>query len=92
MTISTLPKEIILQDAVALFNGEVVGLGIDPLITLLQTDAAVAIRHHCDFGYLDAVFEGPAVAVALVCLELLLGGGGGGCWFCHCGTIAWCLV
>ncbi len=74
----TFSKLIIFQASIAFLDGKASSARIDPLVAFLETDAAVAFCDRNEFWDLDDEFEGTAVAVALVRLELW-----SGIWFRH---------
>jgi len=76
-----LSKMIVFQCSLSLLNGQGVSSWKDPLVAFLEADAAVTFCYCGEFWELDAEFEGPAVAVAVVGFELW-----GGSWGCHDGN------
>jgi hypothetical protein len=73
-----LPKLIICQASPTFLDGEASRARKNPLVTLFETDTAIAFCDGSQFRDLDAEFEGAAVAVSCIGLELL-----SGIWFCH---------
>jgi len=63
-------KFIVLQCSFTLLNGEAAGAWEHPLVALPGTDAAVAVHETGYFWDLDVEFKSPAVAVAVVGLQL----------------------
>jgi hypothetical protein len=74
----TFSKLIVFQASITFLDGKASSARIDPLVAFLETDTAVAFCDRSEFWNVDAEFEGTAVAVALVCLELWIG-----VWFRH---------
>jgi hypothetical protein len=74
----TFSKLIVFQASITFLDGKASSARKDPLVAFLETDAAVAFCDRSEFWDLDAEFEGTAVAVALVPLELW-----SGVWFRH---------
>jgi len=70
----TFSKLIVFQASFALGDGKASSAGKDPFVAFLETDAAVAFCDRSELCDHDAEFEGAAVAVARVRLEI---------WFRH---------
>lgn len=68
-------KAILLQRPLTFRDGEAAGAREKPSVAFSEADAAVARVGACEFGELGGVFEGSAVAVAVVRLELRGWGG-----------------
>ena len=65
-----LAELIILQSPLASLNSETAFARKDPLVSFLKADAAVAFCYFFQFRNFDGEFEGAAVTVSVVGLEL----------------------
>jgi len=70
----TFSKLIVFQASFALGDGKASSIREDPFVAFLETDAAVAFCDRSELWDRDAEFEGAAVAIARVRLEI---------WFLH---------
>lgn len=65
----TLPKLIFFQDSFTFLDDDASSARKDPLVPLLETNAAVAFCDRSEFRDLDAEFKGSAVTVSFIILE-----------------------
>ena len=63
-------KLVLLQCSFTFRDGYAAGAGREPFVAFLEADAAVALVDGGEFGEPDGEFEGAAVAVSVVGLEL----------------------